>query len=68
MSEKYNARGTKVDHSKTSRSIVNKLEENKNNLNIQEETSMLKHSEPQHITILSAFSEIKRLYNDYIIK
>ena len=71
MSEKYKNLGTKVEHRKTPKGVINKLGENKSNISVEGKTSMSNYNtnnEPQHITILSVSSEIKRLVNSYIRK
>ena len=70
MPEKYKNLGTKVDHRKTPRSIVNKVGEAKSNMHVEEKTSTLSYNnnEPQHIAILGVSSEIKRMFNTYIGK
>ena len=73
MPEKYKNLGTKVDHRKTPRSIVNKVGEAKSNMHVEEKTSALSYTntdnnEPQHIAILGVSSEIKRMFNTYIGK
>ena len=69
MGREYKNLGTKIDHHKSSKGIVNKLNKKENNSHIEEKTDMLDYNnEPQHIAILSVSSEIKRLFNNYIRK
>lgn len=67
MGREYNNLGTKVDHHKTSRSVVNKLDKKRENIHTEEKINILDYNnEPQHIAILGVSSEIKRLFNKYI--